>query len=161
VLQCNFPKHPDKRAPAGRRKRHRRVDRLAPAERPAICREMGTGPLRRSRMERGAARVRRQGPGACAGAPPGGTFDAPPAPRTRHAPVRRVGVPRVAGANVLISVCNTSLSYGHIRMRSQIRRISHNLPLSSFLRARDVRPARGLRWFDARDRLSHVVVNGV
>jgi hypothetical protein len=84
-------------APAGRRKRHRRVDRLAPAERPAICQEMGTGPLQRSRMERGAARVRRQGPGARAGAPPGGPVNAPPAPRTRRAPVRRVEAPGASG----------------------------------------------------------------
>jgi len=87
-------------APAGRRKLHRRVDRLAPAERPAICQEMGTAPLQRSRMERGAARVIRQGPGARAGDPPGGPVDAPTAPRTRRAPVRRVGAPRARGGKM-------------------------------------------------------------
>ena len=46
-------------------------------------------------------------------------------------------------------------------MKSDIRRISHIPPLSSILRVRDVRPARGVRWRDARDRPLHVVVNGV
>jgi len=46
-------------------------------------------------------------------------------------------------------------------MKSQIRRISHNTPLSSILRVPDVRPARHCRSFDARARLLHVVVKGV